>query len=104
MNLYTAVLFVHAIAVLVLTAALTMEAWMLLQLRQTATPSEFQPWTGVAPSIAIAVIGSLIIIYVTGAWLAESLRSWRRWLASFQRAQMRQRIASPLCKYRQLRQ
>jgi hypothetical protein len=76
MNLYTAVLFVHAIAVLILTAALTMEAWMLLQLRRTARPSEFRPWTGVTQSIAIAAIGSLIIIYATGAWLTESLRSW----------------------------
>lgn len=31
MNLYTAVLFVHAVAVLFLTAALTLEAWILLE-------------------------------------------------------------------------
>ncbi|MGC1871457.1 MAG: hypothetical protein WA700_10910 [Acidobacteriaceae bacterium] len=76
MNLYTAVLFVHAIAVLVLTAALTMEAWTLLQLRRAASPSEVQPWTEATQSIAIAAIASLVIIYATGAWLTASLRSW----------------------------
>lgn len=76
MNLYAAVLFVHAIAVLVLTAALTMEAWILMQLRRTAIPSEVPPWTEARQSIAIAAIGSLVIIYATGAWLTESLRSW----------------------------
>jgi hypothetical protein len=76
MNLYAAVLFIHAIAVLVLTAALTMEAWTLMQLRRAARPSEVQPWTAATQSIAIAAICSLVIIYATGAWLTESLHSW----------------------------
>ena len=76
MNLYTAVLFVHAIAVLALTAALTMEAWTLMQLRRAARASEARPWTSGTRSIAIAAICSLVIIYATGAWLTESLRSW----------------------------
>ncbi len=76
MNLYTAVLFVHAIAVLVLTAALTMEAWTLMQLRRSARPSAVRPWTEATNAIAIAAISSLVIIYATGAWLTESLRSW----------------------------
>jgi hypothetical protein len=76
MNLYTVVLFVHAIAVLVLTAALTMEAWTLMQLRRAARPTEVRPWTEATQSIAIAAISSLVIFYATGAWLTESLRSW----------------------------
>jgi hypothetical protein len=76
MNLYTAVLFVHAIAVLVLTAALTMEAWTVMQLRRAASSSTVRPWTEATQSIAIAAISSLVIIYATGAWLTESLRSW----------------------------
>ena len=76
MNLYTAVLFVHAIAVLALTAALTMEAWTLMQLRRAARASEARPWTSGTRSIAIAAICSLVIIYATGAWLTESLHSW----------------------------
>jgi len=40
MTIYTGVLFVHAIAVLVLTAGLTMEAWMLFQLRRASSPGD----------------------------------------------------------------
>jgi hypothetical protein len=76
MNLYSAVLFVHAVAVLVLTAALTLEAWILHQLRRTMRPSDAQPWTGTMQPVAIAAITSLVVIYVTGAWLTESLHSW----------------------------
>lgn len=76
MNLYTAVLFVHAVAVLVLTAALTLEAWILHQLRRTMRPSDVLPWTGTMQPVAIAAITSLVIIYVTGAYLTESLHSW----------------------------
>lgn len=76
MNLYTAILFVHAIAVLVLTAALTLEAWILLQLRRSQRPSDAQLWIRTMQPIAIAAITSLVVIYVTGAWLTESLHSW----------------------------
>lgn len=76
MNLYTAVLFIHAVAVLVLTAALTLEAWILLQFRRTLRPPDAQPWIGTMQPVAIAAITSLVVIYVTGAYLTESLHSW----------------------------
>ena len=76
MNLYTAILFIHAVAVLVLTAALTLEAWILRQLRRTVRPSDVQPWIGTMQPVAIAAITSLVVIYLTGAWLTESLHSW----------------------------
>jgi hypothetical protein len=76
MNLYTAVLFVHAVAVLVLTAGLTLEAWILLQLRRTMRPSDAQPWIATMQPVAIAAITSLFVIYLTGAYLTESLNSW----------------------------
>ena len=76
MNVYTAVLFVHAVAVLVLTAALTLEALILLQLRRTSRPSDAGPWIGTMQSVAVAAITSLVVIYVTGASLTESLHSW----------------------------
>jgi len=75
MNVYTAVLFVHAVAVLVLTAALTLEALILLQLRRTSRPSDAGPWIGTMQSVAVAAITSLVVIYVTGASLTESLHS-----------------------------
>ena len=76
MNLYSAVLVVHAIAVLVLTSALTMEAWALMQLRRAVRPSAVRPWIEATTAIAIAAMSSLVIIYATGAWLTESLHSW----------------------------
>ncbi|UWZ84163.1 hypothetical protein [Occallatibacter riparius] len=76
MNLYTAILFIHAVAVLVLTAALTLEAWTLFQLRRAMRPSDVHPWIGMMRPVAIAAITSLVIIYVTGAYLTESLHSW----------------------------
>jgi hypothetical protein len=76
MNLYIFVLFVHAISVLVLTAALTMESWMLVQLRRAVRPSAAHPWTGLFPAIAVAAIGSMGTILVTGAYLTNSLHSW----------------------------
>jgi hypothetical protein len=76
MTVYTAVLFVHAIAVLVLTAALTMEAWTLMHLRRAAQPADVRPWIGATRTIGIAAISSLVVIYVTGAYLTESLHAW----------------------------
>lgn len=76
MNLYTAILFVHAIAVLVITAALTMESWMLYGLRRSTIPAEARSLVRIVPIIGIAAVASLVIIYATGAYLTESLHSW----------------------------
>lgn len=76
MNLYIAILFVHAVSVLILTAALTLEAWILLQLRRMMRPSDVQHWIGTMQAVAIAAIASLVVIYITGAYLTESLHSW----------------------------
>lgn len=76
MSLYTAVLVLHAIAVLVLTAALTMETWTLLQIRRVTYKGDGHPMIGVTQTVAIAAPCSLFIILVTGANLTESLRSW----------------------------
>jgi hypothetical protein len=76
MTTYTGILFVHAIAVLVLTAGLTIEAWMLFQLRRAKSTNEVRSWTAPIPGLTVASISSLVIIYVTGAYLTESLRAW----------------------------
>jgi hypothetical protein len=73
MNLYSAILFIHAIAVLTLTAALTMESLMLAQLRRTARPSDCRIWIGATPAIAITAISSLVTILITGDYLSKSL-------------------------------
>jgi hypothetical protein len=73
---YTAVLFLHAIAVFVLTAALTMEGWMLFQLRRTSSSTELRTWMLPLPGMTAAGISSLVIVFITGAYLTESLRAW----------------------------
>jgi hypothetical protein len=75
MNLYIAILVIHAIAVLVLTAALTMETWTLFQLRRTMRPADVRLWVGTLQPVAIAAISSLVIIFVTGVWLTDSLHA-----------------------------
>jgi hypothetical protein len=76
MTIYTGILFVHAIAVLVLTAGLTVESWMLFQLRRADSAVEARSWTAPIPGLTVASISSLVIVYVTGAYLTESLSAW----------------------------
>ena len=76
MTAYTAVLFLHAIAVFVLTAALTMEGWMLFRLRLTSNSTEVRTWMLPLPGVTAAGISSLVIVFVTGAYLTESLKAW----------------------------
>jgi hypothetical protein len=76
MTIYTGVLFVHAIAVLVLTAGLTVESWMLFQLRRASSSGEVRSWTAPVPALTVVSISSLVIVYLTGAYLTESLKAW----------------------------
>lgn len=73
MKLYPAILFIHAIAVLALTATLTIESLQLAQLRRTARPSDARIWIGAVPAIAIAAVSSLVTILLTGGYLSKSL-------------------------------
>lgn len=76
MSMYIGVLFIHAIAVLVLTAGLTVEAWMLFLLRRAFSLGEARSWTAPLPWLTAASISSLIVVYLTGAYLTESLKAW----------------------------
>lgn len=76
MTVYTAVLFVHVVAVLALTAALAVEAWMLLQMRRSASLNEIRLWTVPLPGLGLAAIISLAVLYATGAFLTERLGAW----------------------------
>ncbi|MGC1780907.1 MAG: hypothetical protein WA708_00135, partial [Acidobacteriaceae bacterium] len=73
MKLYSAILFIHAIAVLALTATLTVESLSLAQLRRAARPSDARIWIGAVPAIAIAAVSSLVTILITGGYLSKSL-------------------------------
>lgn len=59
MTIYTGVLFVHAFAVLLLTAGLAIEAWMLFQLRRASSLGEVRSWT--APVPGLMAIGEIIV-------------------------------------------
>ena len=76
MTAYTTVLFLHAIAIFVLIAALTMEGWMLFRLRRTANWIDVRAWMLPVPGITVAGTSSLAIVFVTGAYLTESLKAW----------------------------
>jgi len=73
MTLYSAILFVHGVAVLLLTATLTMETLLLWSLRRTLRATEARIWTGAVPAIAIVGVSALFTIFVTGGYLSSSL-------------------------------
>lgn len=73
MTLYSTILFVHGVAVLLLTATLTMESLLLWSLRRTLRPAEARIWTGAVPAIAIVGVSALFTIFVTGGYLSNSL-------------------------------
>ena len=73
MTLYSSILFVHGVAVLLLTATLTMEALLLFSLRRSVRAAEARIWTGATPAIAIAGVCALLTIFVTGGYLSKSL-------------------------------
>jgi hypothetical protein len=76
MMLLQIVLFVHAISVLLLAAALGLEVWMLYQLRRSTSIGEIFRWTRSAPAVGIFTSVSLLIVELTGAYLTEKLTSW----------------------------
>lgn len=53
-----------------------METWLLFELRRTAIPAQARGLVRIVPLIWVAAVGSLVIIYATGAYLTESLHSW----------------------------
>lgn len=75
MSMYIGILFIHVITVLVLTAGLTVQAWMLFLLRRASSLAEARSWTAPLPWLTAASISSLVVVYPTGAYLT-SLRVW----------------------------
>src|SRR5258708_973367 len=50
--------------------------WMLFEIRRSMIPAEVRILVRIVPLIGITAIGSLVIIYATGAYLTESLHPW----------------------------
>ena len=76
MTPYAAVLFVHAVAVLTLTAGIAIETWMLYQMRRTPSLYEARLWVGAVPGLTATGIVSLAIVLFTGAYLTAHLAAW----------------------------
>jgi len=74
--MFQIVLFVHAVSVLLLAAALGIEVWMLYHLRRSTSVDEIFRWIRSAAAVAILTSVSLLIVELTGAYLTEKLTSW----------------------------
>jgi hypothetical protein len=69
MTFYSIVLFVHIAAVMALAAALTFEALSLFHLRRAVTLAEVRLWLEPVPSLPLATLASLLIVFCTGVYL-----------------------------------
>ena len=69
MSLYSLVLIVHVTAVLVLCAALSIEALSLFHLRRASTLAEAQPWIQPLPKLSLFLATSGLLILFSGVYL-----------------------------------
>jgi hypothetical protein len=70
MTLYSFVLFAHITGVLAMFACLSLEVLSLSRLRRASTLSEIQLWIEPVPRLSRIALGSLLIILLTGVFLA----------------------------------
>jgi hypothetical protein len=76
MTLYSLVLFVHVTAVLVLFAALSFEGVSLFHLRRASTLTEVHLWIEPVPSLPLVTIGSLLVVFFAGVYLAMRMSAF----------------------------
>src|SRR5438445_13831203 len=76
MTLYSFVLFVHVVAVLALSATLSVEALSLLRLRRASSLSEAQRWMEPLPGLRWIAISSLFLILASGIYLAMQMSAF----------------------------
>jgi len=76
MTLYSLVLFVHVIAVLGLSAALSVEVLSLFYLRRVSTLTEARRWIEPVPGLSWVAIGSMLVIFFSGIYLAAQISAW----------------------------
>ncbi|HMJ23518.1 MAG TPA: hypothetical protein VK513_16495, partial [Terriglobales bacterium] len=76
MTVYSLVLFVHITAVLSLFAALSFEAWSLFHLRRAPTLAEARRWIEPVPDLPLAVMGSLLVVFFSGVYLAVRMSAF----------------------------
>jgi hypothetical protein len=75
-------LFIHVTAVLVLSAALSIEVLSLFHLRRASTLAEVSPWIEPVPRLPLFAVGALLIILFSGVYLIIPIsaagRAWPR--------------------------
>ena len=76
MTLYLLVLFVHVIAALGLSAALSFESLSLFQLRRVSNTTEVRRWIEPVPGLPWVAMGSMILIFFSGIYLAAQISAW----------------------------
>jgi hypothetical protein len=76
MNLYSGVLYVHILATLVLFSALCMEALVLYNLRRASCFAEVRSSINAVPGLRWISAGSLLIVWLSGGYLAERASLW----------------------------
>ncbi len=76
MTLFSAVLFVHIVAMLGLCVALSFEAVGLARLRKSANFADMRAWIDPVPSLPFVAIGSILLLLASGIYLTVQLQAW----------------------------
>ena len=76
MTLYSLVLFLHVTTVLLMFATLSFELLSLFHLRRASTLSESQRWMEPVPRLPLLAMGSLLVIFFSGIYLAAQISAF----------------------------
>jgi len=76
MTFYSVVLFIHVTAVLILFATLSFEVLSLFYLRRASSVTEVRQWIEMIPSLPLAALGSILLIFCSGMYLAMRMSAF----------------------------
>jgi hypothetical protein len=76
MTLYSIVLFCHIAATLLVAAALFTESISLNRLRRSSSCGEVRLWSDLVPRFSLIMIGSLVVLLLSGAYMTEQIAAW----------------------------
>jgi hypothetical protein len=76
MSLYQVILFIHAIAVLILSAGIGIEVWLVFRLRRAFDRALMSAWLAPVGALSVLTAVSLGVVELTGAYLTQELHSW----------------------------
>lgn len=76
MSSYSLILFFHVGSALVLAAALGIDGMLLARLRRTTSARDAEPWLGMWKTVPWTASLSLLVLLLTGGYLAGVLGQW----------------------------